>query len=222
VGDDRIELPADVADILNRQSGVIPDSVDAYPDTTRPVSAGFTMVPGNNGHGLMERLTDDEAGKERARQMQAKSRGPYREARALKSAEARESAAEILEEIQSSMQIAKARRPNASIPKMADDIVRQSAAAILRGGPIFAPVNGKEATEMAKTWSAIASQYRLGRAAQLIDATATPDSTATAIQGVKELLEQARRRQNSPGRPVIPGQVVQIGDEPDEDPEEDD
>lgn len=224
---DRIAVDGDVLGVLNAQSGHTPQPVDAYRDVddgVTEVDLGYDDIEGNNGHGVVRRLRDTEAGKALAREMQQKSRGKYREARALRSAEARDAAADILEEVKTGLQIATSRAPNASITRMADDIVRMMASLVLRGGELFTPVNGKEATEMAKHWAGIASQHRLGKAAHLIDASSREDPTAAAIQGVKELMEKAKRRQNTPATPIIAGQTIQIdGDgEPDIDPYEPD
>ena len=203
--DDRIEIDDDLYEIL---------AAETRHHTPPPQPAADTRLE----HGLpddtsiiVERvadprhlnlrpLTDTPEGSERARELQKLSRGKYREARKLRDDQARAVAAEILDQTKTNMDIAAQRAKAASIPKMADDIVRLMAAAVLNGGPQFSPVTGKEATEMAKHWASIRQTYKAGAAMDKLVDTTAKDSTEDVVRHLHDLRQRIEARQAQPGQ----------------------
>lgn len=213
--DDAVELDDELVKIIARQADApiatpIEVRTDAE-DTLRQFDPNAVDIK----QGRWE-LKDTEAGKERARQMQERSRGKYREARALRSQEAKEEAANILATVGEAMETAKNQSLfTGPIDKTADHIVRMMANLILSGGPMFVPTTAKEASEMAKQWASIGASYRAAKvAAKVLETSSTESLTADVASKLAELKTRAEARVADP---VKPGKVRQVATDGDDD-----
>jgi hypothetical protein len=203
VADHRIEIDDDLHNILTGKTRIEAEPAPVATDDriNHGIPDDNTVIAErvNNPRWLPRTLQATPEGSERARELQKKSRGPYREARKLRDEQARETAAEILENTKANMEVAAQRAKQASIPKMADDIVRLMAAAVLTGGPQFSPVTGKEATEMAKHWATIRQTYKTGAAMDKLVETTAKDTTEDVVRHLNDLRQRIEARSAQPG-----------------------
>lgn len=211
MSDNGVELDPEVQKIIARQAG----APIATPIEVRTAAEDELNPPDVEGkldyrRGLKV-LKDDEESRQRARDMQAKSRGKYREARALRSQEAKEEAANILATVGEAMETAKNQSLfTGPIDKTADHIVRMMANLILSGGPMFVPTTAKEASEMAKQWASIGASYRAAKvAAKVLETSSTESLTADVASKLAELKTRAEARVADPVKPGKTRQIIE-------------
>lgn len=216
---DGVEIDPEVQKIIARQAG----APIATPIEVRTAAEDELNPPDVEGkldyrRGLKV-LKDDEESRQRARDMQAKSRGKYREARALRSQEAKEEAANILATVGEAMETAKNQSLfTGPIDKTADHIVRMMANLILSGGPMFVPTTAKEASEMAKQWASIGASYRAAKvAAKVLETSSTESLTADVASKLAELKTRAEARVADPVKPGKTRQIIESGGNDDDD-----
>ncbi len=196
--DNGIPVDDDMLTVLRRETKTAATPLDT-PDGDIAVDPDvFTTQPGKNG-GTLIRLGFDEASREKAREMQRKSREPYREGRERRTAESKALAAEIMQAAKDSVETAGGGKGQ-SIEAMADKTTRMMLSVILNGGELFVPTSAKEAMEIAKMANAISATQRAGRAAdRIIDAgsrESLPDQVIDRMSQIKAEL-QARQAERA-------------------------
>lgn len=211
--DDGVELDDELVKIIARQAGApIATPVEVRTDAEDELNPSTADVEGKLDYRRgLKILKDDEESRQRAREMQAKSRGKYREARALRSQEAKEEAANILATVGEAMETAKNQSLfTGPIDKTADHIVRMMANLILSGGPMFVPTTAKEASEMAKQWASIGASYRAAKVQQKVLETSSTESLMADV--ASKLAELKTRAEARVADPVKPGRVRRVAE----------